>query len=82
VHRPVHFDSRKNEVSKNNGPSLPRENGNTVNVVDLDTPGGVKENPLKRCLKGVKGMDTDTPGRGWICLSVTGLCHSTNICEN
>ncbi len=35
VYRPVHFDSRKNEVSKNKGPSLPRENGNTVNVVDF-----------------------------------------------
>jgi hypothetical protein len=31
----------------------------------------VEENRLKRCLKG-KGVDSDTPGGGWICLSVAG----------
>ncbi len=33
--------------------------------------GGVEENRLKRCLKG-GGVDSDTCGGGWICLSVAG----------
>ncbi len=47
--------------------------------------GGVDENPRKRCLKGVircEGWISVLWGGAWTCLSVTGVCHNTNICGN
>ena len=39
----------------------------------------MEENRLKRCLKG-GGVDSGTPGGGWICLSVAG-CHTQTFVE-